>query len=83
MTLNHTWGYKAHDHDWAAPAEVIGLLAACTARGCNLLLNVGPTARGTFDQRALDCLDGMGEWMRLHGRSIYGCAHHLRYVQSD
>ena len=39
----------------------------------NLLLNVGPTGRGQFDDRALDRLAGIGKWMKLHNRSIYGC----------
>ena len=43
------------------------------SKGGNLLLNVGPTARGEFDSRALDRLSGIGEWMKRHGRSIYGC----------
>ena len=38
----------------------------------NMLLNVGPTARGDFDPRAIASLRGLGEWTRLHGRSIYG-----------
>ena len=43
------------------------------SKGGNLLLNVGPTGRGEFDARALDRLAGMGEWMKRHDRSIYGC----------
>ena len=31
MTLNQTWGYKAHDHDWADAAEVAGLSNAIPA----------------------------------------------------
>jgi alpha-L-fucosidase len=38
-----------------------------------MLLNVGPTARGEFDARALERLEGIGEWMRRHSRAIYGC----------
>ncbi len=36
-------------------------------------MNVGPTGRGTFDQRAIDALGVYRDWMRLHSRSIYGC----------
>jgi alpha-L-fucosidase len=43
------------------------------SKGGNLLLNVGPTGRGEFDQRALERLAGLGEWMKRHSRSIYGC----------
>ena len=45
----------------------------CVGKGGNLLLNVGPTGRGEFDERALDRLHGIGEWMKRHNRSIYGC----------
>ena len=38
-----------------------------------MLLNVGPTGRGTFDQRAQERLKAIGEWMALNSRSIYGC----------
>ena len=37
------------------------------------MLNVGPTSRGIFDARAQDRLKGMGEWMQVNSRSIYGC----------
>ena len=39
----------------------------------NLLLNVGPTAHGEFDDEALDRLRQIGSWMRRHSESIYGC----------
>jgi alpha-L-fucosidase len=37
------------------------------------LLNVGPTARGSFDYRAQERLEAMGEWMKFNSRSIYNC----------
>jgi alpha-L-fucosidase len=43
------------------------------SKGGNLLLNVGPTARGTFDYRAQEKLSEMGEWMKYNNPSIYGC----------
>jgi alpha-L-fucosidase len=49
------------------------MLINTVASGGNLLMNVGPTARGTFDVRAIGALNEYAEWMRLHGRSIYGC----------
>jgi alpha-L-fucosidase len=51
----------------------VRMLIDTVSKGGNLLLNVGPTARGTIDDRATDRLSGMGEWMDLHSRSIYGC----------
>ncbi len=36
-------------------------------------MNVGPTAMGEFDYRAVDALKIYGDWMRVNGKSIYGC----------
>ncbi len=36
-------------------------------------MNVDPTGRGTFDSRAQDRLNSIGEWMKLQNCSIYGC----------
>jgi alpha-L-fucosidase len=49
------------------------MLVDHVSKGGNLLLNVGPTARGEFDYRAIERLKGLGEWMGRHSRSIHGC----------
>jgi alpha-L-fucosidase len=40
--------------------------------GGNLLLNVGPKGDGTFPAESTQRLREIGEWMDLHGESIYG-----------
>ena len=59
------------------------MLVTTVACGGNLLMNVGPTARGTFDQRALDALKQYGDWMRTHARSIYGCTQSIFVAPPD
>ncbi len=49
------------------------MLVDTVARGGNLLMNVGPTPRGTFDERAIDALEVYADWMALHSEAIYGC----------
>ena len=49
------------------------MLIDCVSKGGNMLLNVGPTARGEFDPRAQAALADIGAWMHAHGRAIYGC----------
>ena len=49
------------------------LLITSVAHGGNLILNVGPTARGEFDYRAKDRLKGLADWMHFNERSIRGC----------
>ncbi len=73
QTFSGSWGYYRDQHTWKNVKQLLVLLIETVSKGGNLLLNVGPTARGTFDNRANDRLQGMGQWMKYNGRSIYGC----------
>lgn len=73
QTFSGSWGYHRDEATWKSVDQLLELLIDTVSKGGNLLLNVGPTARGTFDQRAHDRLDGIGEWMKVNNRSIYGC----------
>jgi alpha-L-fucosidase len=73
QTFSGSWGYHRDESTWKSVPQLVTMLAETVSKGGNLILNVGPTARGTFDDRALERLAGMGQWMRLNGRSIYGC----------
>ncbi len=73
QTLTGSWGYDRDNLDWKSPELLVRLLVDSVAKGGNLLLNVGPNARGEFEPRARETLATIGEWTRLHGRAIYGC----------
>ncbi len=73
QTFSGSWGYHRDEATWKSVEQLLMLLIDTVGKGGNLLLNVGPTGRGEFDERALGRLAGMGEWMKRHGRSIYGC----------
>lgn len=73
ITLNNHWGYCANDHDYKSPTQVIRALVECVSKNGNLLLNVGPNARGQFPTESKAILREVGEWMRRNGASIYGC----------
>ncbi len=73
QTFSGSWGYHRDETSWKSVRQLIALLVETVSKGGNLLLNVGPTARGTFDDRAVERLNGIGDWMKLHGRSVYGC----------
>ena len=36
------------------------------------MLNVGPTAEGTFPEESMKQLKAIGEWMKVNGESVYG-----------
>lgn len=73
QTLNGSWGYDRDNLDWKSTEMLVQMLVDSVSKNGNLLLNVGPTARGEFEPRALERLHGIGAWMGLHGRAIYGC----------
>jgi alpha-L-fucosidase len=73
QTFSGSWGYHRDESSWKSVTQLLKLLIDTVSKGGNLLLNVGPTARGTFDDRAMDRLAGMGDWIALHSRAIYGC----------
>ena len=77
QTFSGSWGYHRDENIWKSTAQLLQLLIESLSKGGNLLMNVGPTARGVFDSLANDRLEAMGEWMKYNSRSIYGCTQAL------
>ena len=73
QTFSGLWGYARDETTWKTPHQLITMLVGHVARGGNLLLNVGPDARGRFDKRAVQALEGIAGWMDEHSDSIYNC----------
>jgi alpha-L-fucosidase len=73
QTFSGSWGYNPTENTWKDTKQLLGLLIESVSKGGNLLLNVGPTPRGVFDERAQKSLANMGNWMKYNNRSIYGC----------
>lgn len=72
QTLNGSWGYDRDNLNFKSADTFVKMLVDGVSNNGNMLLNVGPTGRGTLEPQALSILGEMGDWMRLHGRSIYG-----------
>lgn len=73
QTFSGSWGYHRDEATWKSADQLIHMLINTVSCGGNLLMNVGPTARGTIDRRAQTALQTYADWMRLHNRAIYGC----------
>jgi len=92
QTFSGTWGYNRDEMTWKTPEMLIRMLVNTVSCGGNLLMNVGPTARGYLDERAENALTVYVEWMKYHNRSIYNCTmaepefsapEDCRYTQSN
>ena len=84
-TMNGEWGYNptpgqtnpaggnASRYGWKTVPQLLEILVETVSRGGNLILNVGPNARGEIDAPSQERLDAIADWMRLNSKSIYGC----------
>ncbi|MCX6285856.1 MAG: alpha-L-fucosidase [Bacteroidetes bacterium] len=72
MTMNDHWGYNNNDKNFKSSKEIIRMLADIASKGGNYLLNVGPTALGTFPRESIERLKEIGKWMEFNSESIYG-----------
>ena len=73
VTMNNNWGYCQNDHFFKPAPMLIKKLVECVSKGGNLLLNVGPDARGNIPPQSLEILRQIGAWMKDNSPSIYGC----------
>lgn len=73
QTFSGSWGYFRDEQTWKTPKMLIDMLINTVCIGGNLLMNVGPTARGYLDYRAENALKVYADWMKYNSRSIYGC----------
>lgn len=74
LTLNENWGYaKNKPWDYKTTENVIHMLVECVSKGGNMLINVGPNAKGDIPKDSIRILKEVGEWMRVNSDSIYGC----------
>jgi alpha-L-fucosidase len=73
MTLNNHWGYHANDDEYKSAQQVVRGLVECVSKGGNMLMNVGPDARGAIPEASIEILEEVGDWMFENGKSIYSC----------
>jgi alpha-L-fucosidase len=71
-TTNESYGYNKLDTVHKPVSYFIQLLAKTSAKGGDILLNIGPKGDGTIDAPDDAILAGIGKWMTVNGESIHG-----------
>lgn len=74
-TMNNNWGYNPSDHMYKSSALIIRKLIECVSKGGNMILNVGPDARGNFPPESVSILKEISEWMNNNSESIKNCSY--------
>jgi Alpha-L-fucosidase len=72
-TMNNHWGYCSWDKEYKTSRTIIRKLVECVSKGGNMILNVGPDAKGNFPEESQQILKEIGHWMGKNKESIYGC----------
>lgn len=73
ITMNDHWGYCAKDKNFKPASMIIKKLVECVSKNGNMLLNVGPDAKGNIPKESMEILTEIGKWMKKNGLSVYGC----------
>ena len=63
QTFSGSWGYHRDESSWKSVKQLVQMLLDTVSKGGNFLLNVGQTARGECDRRAIDRLSDIVTWM--------------------
>ncbi len=71
ITIGKQWAWKPND-TLKTTNECLHTLITTAGSGGNLLFNIGPMPDGRMEQRQLDRLREMGQWLGKYGESIYG-----------
>jgi len=72
LTMNQSWGYQPRDNQYKNANQLIHVFADTIGMGGNLLLDIGPRADGSIDERQIEILEKMGRWTGKHAEAIYG-----------
>jgi alpha-L-fucosidase len=72
--LGSSFGYNRDEtnDEYLSVDELVRMVVDVTARGGNLLLNIGPAGDGTIPLVLAERVLGVGWWLRTNGEAIYG-----------
>jgi len=71
-TISGAWGFNINDRSYKDTKTLVHMLARAAGYNSNLLLNVGPMPDGRIQPEFVERLREVGEWLRVHGESVYG-----------
>jgi alpha-L-fucosidase len=71
-TISGAWGFNINDRNYKDTKTLVHMLARAAGYDSNLLLNVGPMPDGRIQPEFVERLREVGEWLRVHGESVYG-----------
>ena len=71
-TTNDSWGFNITDRNYKSVKSLVQYLVKASGYGANFLLNIGPMPNGQIQPEFTERLEGMGDWVKEYGETIYG-----------
>lgn len=71
-TMNNHWD-TVPGIPFILPQTIIRKLVECVSKRGNMILNVGPDAKGRMPDESVKILEKVGHFMNRNGESSYGC----------
>ncbi len=71
-TMNGSWGFNIIDQNYKSVERLIQTMVRAAGYGANFLLNTGPMPNGKIQPENVDTLMAIGQWLEIHGETIYG-----------
>jgi alpha-L-fucosidase len=78
--LKYGWSYNPTAEMYSAE-EMIWLMADIVSKNGTMLLNIPPAPSGELEQRVIERLAEIGEWLGVNGEAIYGSRPFAAYGQ--
>lgn len=82
MTMAGSWSHVPNDR-YKSSEVLIQKLVDIVSKGGNLLLNIGPSADGRWDDTAYARLRDIAAWMKINGSAIYGTRAYKQFSEGD
>lgn len=70
-TFNNSWGYQPKDKKYKDIRQIVRMLAECISKGGNLLISIGPDAKGEIPKETEEKMLELGEWTHKYAEAIY------------
>ncbi|WP_372846468.1 alpha-L-fucosidase [Pontiella sp.] len=81
-TANHSWGYKAYDHDWKSTNQLLRNFVDIISKGGNYLLNIGPDGSGSVPEPCVESFVEMGKWVKTNADAVYGTTRWTHFSEN-
>ena len=72
LTMNNHWAYNPSDKLFKSSKVLIRKLVECVSKGGNMILNVGPDAKGKFPRESIEILQEIYRKMEYHDEQERG-----------